>query len=71
MSAFWSDEARDAARARLPVVVAIEAPPCVRCFHWKPRAITNREGDFDGIRLCHGEMRNDFSCFYQKPASAP
>ena len=71
MRADWSEAAREKVRAKLPVVVeGIAAPPCPICFHWQPVAISDAEGRYAGIRLCHGIMLPDFSCFYQAPERA-
>lgn len=44
-------------------LAAIE-PPCLRCVHWGPVALTNTRGSFEGVRLCHAEeWFRDFSCY--------
>lgn len=44
-------------------VLPIANPPCATCQFWKPIRIFRASGEFDGVRCCHGDMCNDFSCW--------
>ena len=66
----WNEpfEPWNRARPLLPVRLPIAAPPCARCKFWSPVAVSNTNGQYDGVRLCHAqEQERDFSCFKYGP----
>lgn len=66
MSWKWTDMENEA-RLRLPVVLDVAGPPCVGCGRWRPVAITDASGEYNGVRFCHAkEQFRDFSCFEEK-----
>ena len=42
----------------------IEEPPCKYCAFWSPRALSDSDGEYIGVKLCTKDsMHHDFSCF--------
>lgn len=57
----------ESCKGKLPVAVEVSGPPCLECKHWNPVAVSDRHGQFDGVRLCHAkEQFTDFSCYRAK-----
>ena len=55
------------AQGKFPIALDVAGPPCSACRHWKPVALTDKNGNYDGVRLCHAdEQFHDFSCFKER-----
>jgi hypothetical protein len=60
---------REAKKTRqFQVLLALDGPPCPRCFYWAPTLTRSDDPEDPGeIRLCQAEVIScDFSCFRPK-----